>query len=191
MINTKTIPRYRFVMLAVNSSSPIGIERFEIVMKGKGEKLANDKVAEGLKLILNGIELLQKSFEHRKFTVDGRLVGDIGEIIAEAEFELKLDNVSRPIHDARAGRRDVQIKATFKDHLALRSVPDYLIGLKLNWDGTHEVVFNGPGAALIPTYGHRKGFGSKQLSLPLTKLRQISATIPNSRRIKSRTLASS
>jgi len=32
--------------------------------------------------------------------VDGRLVGDIGEMIAELEYDLTLDEVSAPNHDA-------------------------------------------------------------------------------------------
>jgi hypothetical protein len=40
------------------------------------QELARDKLAGGLKLIFDGIELLQGSFKNRKFTIDGRLVGD-------------------------------------------------------------------------------------------------------------------
>ena len=148
--------------------------------------MARDKLAGGLKLIFDGIDLLQKSFQGRKFTIDGRLVGDIGEVIAAAEFVLTLDEISRPVHDARSGRRNVQIKATFKSHLAVRSVPDYLIGLKLNRDGTHEIVFNGPGSVIAGCFGHRKDFGVKQISLPIAKLRKLSEKVPRRSRIKSR-----
>lgn len=68
--------------------------------------MTHDAVVKGLKLMLDGIELLQRSFSRRRFTIDGRLVGDLGEIIAEAEFDLILDEVSRPVHDAKSGRRE-------------------------------------------------------------------------------------
>lgn len=56
----------------------------------------------------------------------GRLVGDIGEVIAELEYDLTLHGVSQPTHDAiTADNRNVQIKATFKDSLTFRKVPDY------------------------------------------------------------------
>jgi hypothetical protein len=53
--------------------------------------MAQQDVAMGLKLILEGIGILQHAFSNRKFTIDGRLVGDIGEIIAAAEFDINLD----------------------------------------------------------------------------------------------------
>lgn len=40
---------------------------------------------EGLRLIFQGIDRLTKAFPNRKFTIDGRLVGDVGEVIAELE----------------------------------------------------------------------------------------------------------
>jgi len=72
---------------------------------------------EGLALIYRGIERLRNAFPHRALTIDGRLVGDIGEVIAALEYDISLDDVSRPGHDACA--RDgclIQIKATFRTH---------------------------------------------------------------------------
>ena len=156
--------------------------------KNDGEAtLARDDVAKGLKLILEGIEILQQSFSNRNFTIDGRLVGDIGEIIAAAEFDITLDEISQAHHDGKTsdGRR-VQIKATFKDSLTFRSVPDYYLGLKLDWDGTHEVIFNGPGHVISDFYQHRRGIGKQLLSFPLTKLRELSASIAEVHRIPRR-----
>ena len=67
-------------------------------------------IKEGLTLIFQGIKRLHEAFPSRAFTIDGRLVGDIGEVIAELEYDLTLDEVSVPDHDAqmRNGRR-VQI----------------------------------------------------------------------------------
>ena len=151
--------------------------------------MARDDVARGLKLILEGIGILQQSFSNRNFTIDGRLVGDIGEIIAAAEFDISLDGTSQARHDGETsdGRR-VQIKATFKDSLTFRSVPDYYLGLKLNWDGTHEVIFNGPGHVISEFYQHRRGIGKQLLSFPLTKLGELSASITDDRRIPRRLL---
>jgi hypothetical protein len=152
--------------------------------------LAQKNVARGLKLILEGIGILQQSFSNRKFTIDGRLVGDIGEIIAAAEFDVKLDETSRSRHDGETSDgRKVQIKATFKDSLTFRSIPDYYLGLKLNWDGTHEVIFNGPGHVISDHYRKRKGVGEQLLSFPLAKLRELSATIPDGGRIPLRSIS--
>ena len=149
--------------------------------------MAQENIAKGLKLILEGIGILQESFSNRKFTIDGRLVGDIGEIVAAAEFDIKLDETSRSRHDGEASDgRNVQIKATFKESLTFRSIPDYYLGLKLNWDGTYDVIFNGPGYVIADHYGHRQGIGEQLLSFPLAKLRELSATVPDRNRIPRR-----
>ena len=48
----------------------------------------NQSIAEALRLISEGIQHLKRAFPNRKFTIDGRLVGDIGEIIAALEMTL-------------------------------------------------------------------------------------------------------
>jgi hypothetical protein len=53
-------------------------------------------IAEGLRLIFEGIAELTKAFPNRAFTIDGRLVGDIGEVIAALEYDVILDDVSKP-----------------------------------------------------------------------------------------------
>jgi len=89
--------------------------------------MARQNIAKGLKLILEGIGILQESFSNRKFTIDGRLVGDIGEIIAAAEFDVRLDEISRSRHDGETtDGRKVQIKATFKNSLTFTTIPDYI-----------------------------------------------------------------
>jgi hypothetical protein len=96
-------------------------------------------ITEALGLIFHGIARLQEAFSARAFTIDGRLVGDIGEVIAALEYEVNLDEVSQPGHDAQMldGRR-VQIKATFKDSLTFKTLPEYYLGFKLFPDGRHE-----------------------------------------------------
>jgi hypothetical protein len=64
------------------------------------------KVIQGaLSHIFRGIDMLQKHFSHRLFTIDGRLVGDIGEIIAATEFDIKLDDKGRAVHRRGNKRR--------------------------------------------------------------------------------------
>ncbi len=75
------------------------------------------------------------------FTIDGRFVGDLGEVIAALEYEVELHQISQARHDATAlDGRNVQIKATFKESLTFRSVPDYYLGFKLYPDGRHEEI---------------------------------------------------
>ena len=44
-------------------------------------------ITEGLRLIFQGIAHLEKAFAYRAFTIDGRLVGDVGEVIAAVEYD--------------------------------------------------------------------------------------------------------
>lgn len=138
-------------------------------------------IKHSLGLIFKGIQTLQTTFEHRRrFTIDGRLVGDIGEMLAELHYELRLDEKSMPIHDATTydGRR-VQVKATFKDSLSISKVPNFYLGLKLHKDGTFEEIFNGPGRLIAKRYSHRKGIGDKLLSFPINELRVLQSSVPD------------
>jgi hypothetical protein len=145
-------------------------------------------IAEGLQLIFRGIAQLHEAFPKRAFTIDGRLVGDIGEMIAELEYDLQLDEVSGPDHDAitRIDRRLVQVKATFKDSLTFKTCPDYYLGFKLYPDGRFEEVFNGPGRLIQERYSARKGIGRVLLSFPIKELRSLSAQVAHSDRVPRR-----
>lgn len=135
-------------------------------------------INQALALIFEGISQLQNTFPHRKFTIDGRLVGDIGEVIADLEYDIILHDTSQPGHDATTSDgRNVQIKATFKDSLTFKSVPDYYLGFKLFRDGRFEEIYNGPRDIIYKRYGHRKGIGKQLLSFPITELRELSKRV--------------
>jgi hypothetical protein len=130
---------------------------------------------------------LHEAFPRRAFTIDGRLVGDIGEMIAELEYDLTLDEVSTPDHDAQTpDGRLVQIKATFKESLTFKTCPDYYLGFKLHQDGHFDEVFNGPGRLIQDRYSERKGIGQKLLSFPIKELRALSAQVATPDRVARR-----
>ena len=143
---------------------------------------------EGLRLVFQGITHLKETFPNRAFTIDGRLVGDAGEVIAALEYDVVLHDVSQPNHDATTsdGLRHVQIKATFKDSLTFRTVPDFYLGFKLYPDGSHEEIFNGPGQIILDRYAARKGAGKLLLSFPIAELKKLSATVAHAKRIPRR-----
>lgn len=144
-------------------------------------------IPEALALIFNGIARLKQAFPNRKFTIDGRLVGDIGEIIAGLEYDIVLDEASRRDHDATTPAGDrVQIKATFKEKLTFKTRTGYYLGFKLHHDGQYEEIFNGPGGMIYEHYQHRQDIGTKLLSFPLKTLRALSCLVPAHERISKR-----
>jgi len=146
-----------------------------------------NKIAEALGLIFQGIGHLKRAFPKKEFTIDGRLVGDIGEIVAALEYDIELfDVVCEGHHGKTSDGRLVQVRVTFKDSLSFPSVPDYYLGLKLHRDGTHEEVYNGPGRLIYEKYKHRSGIGKKLLSFPNSDLRELSARVLRNDRISKR-----
>jgi hypothetical protein len=144
-------------------------------------------ISDALELIFQGIDRLKAAFPSRAFTIDGRLVGDIGEVIAALEYGVTLDEVSQATHDGvTADGKRVQIKATFKDSLTFRITPDWYLGFKLLPNGEYEEIFNGPGEIIYDHFSHRKGIGASLLSFPLVELRKLSASVPPTQRITRR-----
>jgi hypothetical protein len=149
--------------------------------------MSKEAIREALGLIFRGIGILQAEFANRRFTIDGRLVGDIGEIIASTEFDVTLDEVGQATHDGRTSDdRLVQVKATFQDSLTFRATPELYLGFKLYSDGRHEVVFNGPGRVIFNEYRHRQGIGVNLLSFPNKRLKELSVPIPDEDRVPKR-----
>ena len=147
-----------------------------------------EAISNALRHIFRGIDDLKEAFhDKRAFTIDGRLVGDIGEVLAELEYDLVLDAVQQAEHDATtsSGAR-VQIKATFKDSLTLSSVPERYLGIKMYKDGRHEEVFNGPGCIIAEHFKHRKGIGVKLLSFPIKTLKELQKQVPEGMKVPRR-----
>lgn len=144
-------------------------------------------ISEGLALVFQGIERLRTAFPHRRFTVDGRLVGDVGEIIAELDYDIILHEVSQPDHDGNTTEgRNVQVKATFRDSLTFKTTPDYYLGFKLYPDGHYEEIYNGPGRLIKERFAHRSGIGKTLLSFPISDLRELSEQVQPNERIPKR-----
>jgi uncharacterized protein DUF6998 len=146
----------------------------------------HQNIADALTLIFEGIARLKEAFPGREFTIDGRLVGDIGEVIAALECDVVLDKVCQPNHDATTPNGRLQIKATFKDSLTFKTTSGYYLGFKLFPDGQYEEVFNGPAAIIYEHYKHRKGIGVALLSFPNKELKALGRGVPMLERIRKR-----
>ena len=113
---------------------------------------------------------LESTYPGRKFTVDGHLVGSIGEVIVAEHYGLSLLPNSTKTHDAvsKEGKK-VQIKATQVKGISISSEPEYVIVIRILPDGSWEEVYNGPGKPVWENAGKMQKNGQRPISL--SKLR--------------------
>jgi hypothetical protein len=121
----------------------------------------------------------------RRFTLDGHLIGSIGEVLAAYHYQLELLPASAPTHDAKSqDGRLVQIKATQANLVGLRSEPQHLLVLGLDRQGHHFEVFNGPGEIAWAAAGKMQKNGQR----PIRKntLLRLMESVPPAARLKRR-----
>ena len=119
---------------------------------------------------------LEQTYPGRKFTVDGHLVGSIGEVIVAEHYGLRILPNSTKTHDAVSKEgKQVQIKATQVKGIAISSEPDYLIVIRILPDGSWEEIYNGPGKAAWDNAGKMQKNGQRPISL--SKLRNLMGSV--------------
>ncbi|MFN7655857.1 MAG: DUF6998 domain-containing protein [Cyclobacteriaceae bacterium] len=95
---------------------------------------------------------------NKQFSLDGKLVGDIGEVLAAEKYGLKLLEENAEVHDAveESTGRMVQIKSSFKGYsyfpFGEDRTPDYFLSIVINEDGEISELFNGPGKFIVEYY---------------------------------------
>jgi len=137
--------------------------------------------------MLNIVESLQQKYPKKKFTLDGRLVGDIGEILVENDYDLELYEGLEKHHDGiSSDDRKVQIKTTMKNSLTfpVDHTPDFYIAIKVHEDGTYTEVFNGPGEIAQKAVANRAPTKTNLHSVSLFALAKLNSTVKDSDRIK-------
>lgn len=118
-------------------------------------ELAHQKIQQLIQIVHN----LEQTFKGRQFTLDGHLVGSIGEVLSSYHYGIKLYEASTPIHDGEApDGKKVQIKVTQGDTIVISEQPDYLIALYMNRKtGEVQEIYNGPGnIPYMKSYEYKK-----------------------------------
>jgi len=139
-----------------------------------------------VKQMLRIVEQLCDKYPHKAFTLDGRLVGDIGEVLVEEAYALNLFADVKRHHDGMSeDGRLVQIKATMKNSLTFPAdhVPNYYLGVKVAADGTFIEVFNGPGAIAWESVKGRAKTKTNLHSVSLTALKRLQNKVADEDRI--------
>lgn len=114
---------------------------------------------------------LECAYPGRKFTIDGHLVGSIGEVIVAEQCGLNLLPNSTKTHDAVSVEgKYIQIKATQKDSISISSEPDYLIAIKILCDGSWYEIYNGPGKQVWDNAGKMQKNGQRSISVSRLKI---------------------
>ena len=138
-------------------------------------------VTEEIRKIYALVAKLEQQYPGRHFTPDGHMLGSIGEVYAAEKYGLQLYDASHPIHDAIADDgREVQIKLTQTDRIALYECPDYLIVLKIDREGIIREVYNGPSHEPWALAGAIRKNGQRTISIK----KLMSIAVSDKQRIK-------
>ena len=137
------------------------------------------------------VDELRKTYPYKQFTLDGRLVGDLGEVIVKQNYDIELFDKVVAKYDGRDTLgRNVQIKATFHDTLGFpcnyEAVPDFYIGIKIFNDGTFEEIYNGPGKYIWELIKDRKHTKNSLHAISVNALKNINSTVNRIDKISSR-----
>lgn len=107
------------------------------------EKMDNIKIQ--VQKLIDIVCQLERDFPGRHFTLDGHLVGSIGEVMAAYYYGIELYTASAVAHDGEINGKKVQIKISQQDNIVINHEPEYLLVLYLNKSGNVYEVYNGPG----------------------------------------------
>ncbi len=145
-------------------------------------------IPDAVRQLLVIVERLRETYKSQKkqFTLDGRLVGDIGEVLAESAYDIKLFADLQKHHDAtRSDGRLVQIKATMKSSLTfpVDHIPLYYLGIQIRSDGSFNEVFNGPGAVAWEAVKERSPTKTNLHSVSVSALKRLDAKVKPEDRI--------
>lgn len=107
-------------------------------------------VRSNISKLLKIVDELEENYPGRKFTLDGHLLGSIGEVLAQYYYGVELLPNSTSVHDATKDGKSIQIKITQGNSVDINKIPDYLIVLflKKNEQKVYEV-YNGPGHIVL------------------------------------------
>ncbi|CAG5087712.1 DUF6998 domain-containing protein [Parvicella tangerina] len=109
------------------------------------------KIKELLKIV-SELQAEYKEFD-KKFTLDGRLVGDLGEVLAMAEYKIRLFDKVEKKYDAvtEYDKTEVQIKTTMKNSIwyPRDHHPKLLLAIEITPNGEIIELYNGETSPFI------------------------------------------
>ena len=111
-----------------------------------------------LSRLFSCVSELEKKYNDRKFTLDGHLLGSIGEVVAKEYYGIILLGQSQKVHDGELDGLYVQIKITQRDRIDIAEKPKHLLVLFLDSkEKKFYEVYNGSGDRAWTLIGKRNG----------------------------------
>lgn len=124
---------------------------------------------------------LEEAYPERHFTLDGHLIGSMGEVLAEYYYDIELFPASTKRHDGCVDGKEIQIKTTQRDVVLLGEEPEYLLVLYLANTGAAFEVYNGPGKLAWDSVENKDKRGYKHLRV--NKLMELDSLVKDQDRI--------
>ena len=139
-------------------------------------------ITEIIQDLFETVRELELRYPGRKFSIDGHLLGSLGEVIAAEHYGLTLLKNSFEKHDAvDKQNRMVQIKATQINRIAISSEPDYLIVIQIPPDGNWSEIYNGAGSRVWNNAGKMQKNGQRPVSV--AKLKMLMESVQENEKI--------
>ena len=115
------------------------------------------KISAALEHLDQGVEMLReartKKTSKLKFTLDGRLIGDIGELLAVEHLGITLKEGQPAGFDGSDSNEcQVEIKTTRLDSFAFRKIAERVICIKIHGASHWEVIFDGHGSLIAKAF---------------------------------------
>ena len=118
------------------------------------------KIHEALKHLEDGVRMLRQADAETapklQFTLDGRLIGDIGELLAAGHLDIAPQKCQQTGFDGTdQDGRHVEIKTTRLKSIAFRKIAERVICIKIHGNSHWEVIFDGPGTQIADQFLER------------------------------------
>jgi hypothetical protein len=144
-----------------------------------------------IKQLLKITASLKKQYKDKlNFSLDGRLVGDIGEALVSEKFDIELYSQNAHVYDGeqRGTKKRVQIKASMAYNFSypFNRDLDHFIAVHIKPSGNLEVIYNGPGKPINDFLKSRKRKTYKDIWYTITAnhLRMLNEKVEEKDRIK-------
>jgi len=123
-------------------------------------------IEEKIRQLYQIVDELEAAYPDKHFTLDGVLLGSLGEVYARDKYGLTLFKDSHKTHDAiTTDGKLVQIKVTQGDKIGMRSEPDFLLVFQVLRDGSFVEIYNGAGKRPWEESGKMRSNGQRFISV--------------------------